>query len=829
MFDEYSKELRAESAIYFVVGTFLYSLFISISIAFFYLLDSDVTMSATESQMLYIHVIGSLVIGWVSYRLLNRGKQQTAIVLLIGGHVLMLVLLSALFWDQDSPVLYFAAAYMVAGSLLAPQGGLWVWLGWVIAMTAATFLSPHVLFKDSGYAIAAIGFNFFVALAVFALTAEWQVALEWATRLRVSARKRRDELYDVQAELQRTDDKRRFLYTQLTASFAIAHQITSILDLDSLLHEVVLVIASQFNYGYVAVFLPNAAQSQFRLHAETGAGAVGIDKPLFFDERQTIGKTAVSQQAIHVQDLRQQEYAPHAYTWNNARSELVLPLLVGNNLVGVLDIQNTTAVFDSDSISMLRALAAQVSISIQNATLYQQEEERRHLSDRLFEIGRALSSTLDRDEMLQLILENLAGLVAYDRGAILLEREQHTKLDFVAAMGFPEGLDPLNMQIPLRASADDVFWMIHNSKRPLAIDDVSTHDSWYQADNSLVTGSWMGIPLVRNEQVIGMLSLAREQVQPYSKREITLAGTFATQAAIALQNARLYSQLDRFNHELEEMVKERTLALSESNAQLKHMDRAKTDFIGVASHELRTPLTVLRGYSDILMYDEIIQANQQHYQLVTGIRDGAIRMHAIVNDMLDMAKIDDDTLKMYFEDTDLRAVWENVVATFSKALVERNLLVEIEIPADLPLIEADIDLLKKAFVQLLVNAIKYTPDGGQISVSAEKRPFTDTTPDGILVTLRDTGIGIDPAYHELIFNKFYQTGQVAIHSSGKTKFKGGGPGLGLAIVKGIILGHNGRVWVESAGHDEETYPGSQFFIFLPITQPPSTKVDGVIA
>jgi len=821
LFDEYSKELRAESAIYFVVGSFLYSIFISNIIAFSHRLAPMVAPPSNENGILIANVIISGIIAWISLVLLRRDKQQVGIVLLVSGHVLLLVLLSALFWVTDSPLMYFAAVYIVAGSLVLPQGGLLVWLGWILAMTAVTILSPRLLLMDSAYAVAAIGSNFFIALAMLALTTEWQVALEWATRLRVSARKRRDELYDVQAKLQRADDKRRFLYAQLTASFAIAHQITSILELDTLLQEVVLVIASQFNYGYVAVFLPDGTRSHLTLHAETGAGAKGTTALLLFDEQQTIGKTAVSCETIHVQDLRQQEYSPHAYTWNNARSELVLPLVVGDKLVGVLDIQNTTAVFDDDSISMLRALAAQVSISIQNATLYQQEEERRQLSDRLFDIGRALSSTLDRDETLQLILENLAELVAYDRGAILLERNEHTELAFVAAMGFPEGLDPLDLQVPLRASEDDVFWMIHNSKQSLAISNVHKHNSWNQVDNALVTGSWMGVPLVRNEQVIGMLSLAREQVQPYSEREIMLAGTFATQAAIALQNARLYSQLDRFNHELENMVEERTTALSESNAQLKHMDRAKTDFIEVASHELRTPLTVLRGYSDILLYDKGIRENEQHRQLVTGIHDGAIRMHAIVNDMLDMAKIDDDNLMMYFEDTQLGVIWSSVTSTFEKALVERNLQVKIEIPVDLPIIEADGDLLKKAFIQLFVNAIKYTPDGGEIIVLAEKQH----NPDGVLMTLRDTGIGIDPAYHELIFNKFYQTGEVSVHSSGKTKFKGGGPGLGLAIAQGIIVGHNGRVWVESAGHDEEMYPGSQFFVFLPLHQPTSTEAE----
>lgn len=819
MFGEYSKELRAESAIYFVVGSFFYSIFTSGIIAFSYLPKSLTASPSNKNGILIAHIFVSALIAWVSYILLRRDRLLASVTLLVSGHILMLVLLSSIFWHHGNLLMYFAAVYIVAGGLILPQGGLLVWGGWTLGITAVIFLSPHLLLTRNNHTIAAIGFNFFIGLSVLALTGEWQVALEWATRSRLSARKRRDELYNVQEQLQRANDKRRFLYAQLSASFAIAHQITSILELDALLHEVVQVIASQFNYGYVAIFLSEKEPLQLRLHAETGAGATGTEEILLFNEGQTIGKTAVSRELLHVQDLRQQEYTPHAYSWKNARSELTLPLIVGDKLVGVLDIQNTTAVFDEDSISMLSALAAQVSISIQNAILYQREEARRQLSDRLFEIGHALSSTLDRDKTLQLILENLSELVAYDRGSILLEQDEQAELTFVAAKGFPEGLEPLDLRIPLHADSDDVFWIIHNSKRPLAISDINEYVNWYQADSTLITGSWMGVPLVRKGRVIGMLSLAREQVQPYSNREITLANTFATQAAVALQNAHLYSQLDRFNRELEDMVKKRTIALSQSNAQLQHMDRAKSEFIGVASHELRTPLTILLGYSDILLYDKTIQMDERLHKLVSGIHDGSMRMHGIINDMLDMAKIDDDNLKIYIENTYLRVVLDSVVSTFENVLVERNLRVKVEIPVTLPTIEADSTLLEKAFAQLFINAIKYTPDGGEISILAEERSSTDNDPDGTLITLRDTGIGIDPAYHELIFNKFYQTGEVTIHSSGKTKFKGGGPGLGLSIAQGIIVGHNGRIWVESVGHDEEIYPGSQFFVFLPLRQP----------
>jgi signal transduction histidine kinase len=134
----------------------------------------------------------------------------------------------------------------------------------------------------------------------------------------------------------------------------------------------------------------------------------------------------------------------------------------------------------------------------------------------------------------------------------------------------------------------------------------------------------------------------------------------------------------------------------------------------------------------------------------------------------------------------------------------------------LPVIQADPDLLYKVFYHLVMNAIKYTPDGGKIMISGHSLNDNSEGP-GIEVIVSDTGIGIDPQHHELVFEKFFQTGEVLMHSSGKTKFKGGGPGLGLAIAHGIIEVHHGKIWVESPGHDEEKNPGSSFHIRLPLS------------
>jgi len=150
---------------------------------------------------------------------------------------------------------------------------------------------------------------------------------------------------------------------------------------------------------------------------------------------------------------------------------------------------------------------------------------------------------------------------------------------------------------------------------------------------------------------------------------------------------------------------------------------------------------------------------------------------------------------------------------FENALEERNIAMDTVGLQDLPLVPADPDLLQKVFHNIIMNAIKFTPDGGSITVSG--RYLNGNEPPQVEIAVRDTGIGIDPALHHLVFEKFNQTGDVLLHSSSKTKFKGGGPGLGLAIARGIVEAHGGRIWVESPGYNEEVHPGSTFFVSLP--------------
>jgi len=150
--------------------------------------------------------------------------------------------------------------------------------------------------------------------------------------------------------------------------------------------------------------------------------------------------------------------------------------------------------------------------------------------------------------------------------------------------------------------------------------------------------------------------------------------------------------------------------------------------------------------------------------------------------------------------------------------MERDQILTITIPP-LPMVRADPNLLKKLFQHLLTNAIKYTPNGGRITVSANPHaPHNSEMPGGgVEIIVSDTGVGVDPEVSEIIFSKFYHPGDLNKHSTSKTRFKGSGAGLGLALSKGIVEAHSGRIWVESTGYDEINFPGSKFHVVLPLS------------
>jgi signal transduction histidine kinase len=265
--------------------------------------------------------------------------------------------------------------------------------------------------------------------------------------------------------------------------------------------------------------------------------------------------------------------------------------------------------------------------------------------------------------------------------------------------------------------------------------------------------------------------------------------------------------------EMTSHLQQRTLELEKTNKILEQMDRAKMRFIQIAAHELRTPLTLVQGYSQMVQVKA--KENNEYINYTNGILEGTSRMVEVIDNMLDVTRIDSNLLEILPADVEIKQVIERVRKTFESALTERRITFTTEGLDALPVMVGDKDLLYKLFYHVIVNAIKYTPDDGRIAVCGSVLSHDSKEPQ-IEVAVKDTGIGIDPQNQELVFEKFYQTGEVLLHSSGKTKFKGGGPGLGLAISRGIVNAHRGRIWLESPGFNETTFPGTTVLIRLPI-------------
>jgi signal transduction histidine kinase len=251
--------------------------------------------------------------------------------------------------------------------------------------------------------------------------------------------------------------------------------------------------------------------------------------------------------------------------------------------------------------------------------------------------------------------------------------------------------------------------------------------------------------------------------------------------------------------------------------QMENFEKSKSNFVAVAAHELKTPLTLLEGYANMIRYESEPESRMMLY--VDGLSNGFRRMHEIINDMIDVSLIDLHAVELTYTQFYLERIILMVADNLDKHFFSRNVdLVIMPLGEDLR-IYADQDKLVNMFTKVLLNALKFTPDGGKVTVSSALTRQDEASGDlagFVEVQVKDTGIGINPEDLEMIFDKFTSTMDASLHSSSKTKFKGGGPGLGLPIVRGIVEAHGGRIWAVSEKCDEDTCPGSTFHIELPV-------------
>lgn len=296
----------------------------------------------------------------------------------------------------------------------------------------------------------------------------------------------------------------------------------------------------------------------------------------------------------------------------------------------------------------------------------------------------------------------------------------------------------------------------------------------------------LATPLLRQGVPIGVILIRRQEVRPFTDKQIALLNTFADQAVIAIENVRLFQE-----------SQEKSRQLSVANQRLTELDRLKSDFVANVSHELRTPLTAIKGAVDLILREVAgpLTEKQSHY--LTRVRSNTQHLAGLINDLLDLSRIESGKAEIKSSRISLVGLVHEVVESLRPVAAQKIIALEASLSEPSILVWADRDKINQVLMNLIGNAIKFTPTQGRVTLSASRNGN-----GSVQVSVSDTGPGIPQNEKEKIFDKFYQIAQV-----GETKPKG--TGLGLAICRALVELHGGKIWVEP-----EPSGGSIFYFTL---------------
>ena len=287
---------------------------------------------------------------------------------------------------------------------------------------------------------------------------------------------------------------------------------------------------------------------------------------------------------------------------------------------------------------------------------------------------------------------------------------------------------------------------------------------------------------------------------------------------VSIEQENIY--LREHNEYLVNHLQEKVEELTNINQSLAHTDVMKSRFINMAAHELRTPLAAIQGYLSILTTPNgpfLANIDAATQELFDGVVTGVDRLEGIVQDMLDVTRIEAGTLQLKQSPVTLAQVFNKIQREFTVAIQKRRHQLKIHPVENIPTLWADEERLTQILRNLVSNAIKYTPDGGTIELGATiTEPNNSTAQQFLKITVKDTGIGISVEQQELIFERFHEVRKIEHHSTSKVDFMGSGAGLGLPIARGVAESHGGSLWVESQGYDPDTCPGSTFNLIIPL-------------
>jgi signal transduction histidine kinase len=393
------------------------------------------------------------------------------------------------------------------------------------------------------------------------------------------------------------------------------------------------------------------------------------------------------------------------------------------------------------------------------------------MTDLLRQYSLSITNTLDLNLLATVVVGTASEFLEFQRGSLYLVDLEKSNGDagWYTLRGI-KGMGNINPQ-PGRLQRESPLAEVFGSGNlPVTQNQISLQPRFQEISSE--ERSWLDsmgagvyVPIYSKDKWIGLLALGpKSSGKEYTDQDLAFLSTVAGPTAVALENARLVEGLMRVNEEMRNAYQ----ALDQANRHLERLDKAKSDFITIVSHEMRTPMNLISGSSHMLLDESELSGNPYYKSLLANLHNGTLRLEKIIESMLDIARIDSRLMVVELQSVTIQSVIRMVHDDLAKDAQGRKQTFEIRDLEKLHPVMADLPALRKVFYNLVVNAIKYTPDNGKITIWGRDIPANgkDLPDGGVEVVVADTGIGIDPNYRDLVFAKFYQTGESALHSSG---------------------------------------------------------------
>jgi GAF domain-containing protein/anti-sigma regulatory factor (Ser/Thr protein kinase) len=488
-----------------------------------------------------------------------------------------------------------------------------------------------------------------------------------------------------------------------------------------------------------------------------------------------LARMGSTKQAVQIADMAVERPDEPIAKYGGARTLLIVPMLKENKLIGAIGIyRQEVRPFTQKQIDLVTNFAAQAVIAIENARLLNELRESLQQQTATADVLKVISrSTFDLQTVLDTLVESATRLCEADMG--VLARPKGSTIHFEATFGTSPAYDAFVASHPAEIDRGTAVGRTLLDGKIAHIPDVLADSEYTYLEGQKLGGfrTLLGVPLLREGTPIGVLSVQRRTPRPFTDKQIELLTTFADQAVIAIENVRLFDEIQ------------------DKSRQLAEVSQHKSQFLANMSHELRTPLNAILGYTELILDHVYGDTPDKMREVLDRIQRNGRHLLGLINDVLDLSKIEAGQLNLSLADYSLKDVVQSVQSAVEALANEKRIALKVEVAPNLPAAHGDERKLTQVLLNLVGNAIKFT-DTGEVRIKAFAANGSFT------VAVRDTGPGIAEAEQAKIFEEFQQA------DSSITKKKGG-TGLGLAIAKRIVELHGGRIWVESSPGQGSTF------------------------